>query len=168
MDGFSNKMDKENGKSIPLLRKDRSSDDVMVLDLENIIEVGGGMGLGVNIKKEELSHNNTTEKNYSNLMSSTGGQFEWDKRCFFSDGMKQLYLIKYFFPFKDRTYLPGIVDRALSCTGIFDFSERTKELLEEPAYFTAPYSSDRRQQRYGLFMKHNLTVLFSKQIRIIF
>ncbi|KAL6736548.1 hypothetical protein Aduo_006889 [Ancylostoma duodenale] len=48
--------------------------------------------------------------------------------------------------FQDRTSLPGLVDSILSRVGIFDFDERVKKVLEEPDFFTAPYSSDRRKQ----------------------
>ncbi|XGW09790.1 hypothetical protein V3C99_011785 [Haemonchus contortus] len=48
--------------------------------------------------------------------------------------------------FRDRTSLPGFVDSILSRAGLFDFDERVKKVLEEPDFFTAPYSSDRRQQ----------------------
>ncbi|KAK6737941.1 hypothetical protein RB195_020188 [Necator americanus] len=48
--------------------------------------------------------------------------------------------------FQDRTSLPGLLDSILSRVGIFDFDERVKKVLEEPDFFTAPYSSDRRKQ----------------------
>ncbi|VDM71379.1 unnamed protein product, partial [Strongylus vulgaris] len=48
--------------------------------------------------------------------------------------------------FKDRTSLPGFLDSILSKIGIFDFEPRVKKVLEEPDFFTAPYSSDRRKQ----------------------
>ncbi|KAK5977531.1 Anoctamin [Trichostrongylus colubriformis] len=48
--------------------------------------------------------------------------------------------------FPDRTSLPGFVDSILSRVGIFDFDASVKKVLEEPDFFTAPYSSDRRQQ----------------------
>ncbi|PIO57823.1 hypothetical protein TELCIR_20757, partial [Teladorsagia circumcincta] len=47
--------------------------------------------------------------------------------------------------FQDRTSLPGFVDTILSRVGLFDFDDRVKKVLEEPDFFTAPYSSDRRQ-----------------------
>ncbi|KAK6025038.1 hypothetical protein OSTOST_09071 [Ostertagia ostertagi] len=48
--------------------------------------------------------------------------------------------------FQDRTSLPGFVDSILSRVGLFDFDARVRKVLEEPDFFTAPYSSDRRQQ----------------------
>ncbi|KAJ1351425.1 Anoctamin-6, partial [Parelaphostrongylus tenuis] len=48
--------------------------------------------------------------------------------------------------FQNRTSLPGVLDNILSRVGIFDFDERTRKALEEPDFFTAPYSSDRRNQ----------------------
>ncbi|KHJ94473.1 hypothetical protein OESDEN_05598 [Oesophagostomum dentatum] len=48
--------------------------------------------------------------------------------------------------YQDRTSLPGFVDSILSRIGIFDFEPRVKKVLEEPDFFTAPYSSDRRKQ----------------------
>ncbi|KAK6035294.1 hypothetical protein COOONC_27201 [Cooperia oncophora] len=48
--------------------------------------------------------------------------------------------------FQDRTSLPGFVDSILSRIGIFDFDARVRKVLEEPDFFTAPYSSDRRKQ----------------------
>ncbi|VDM63108.1 unnamed protein product [Angiostrongylus costaricensis] len=48
--------------------------------------------------------------------------------------------------FQNRTSLPGFLDSILSRVGIFDFNERTRKALEEPDFFTAPYSSDRRKQ----------------------
>ncbi|KJH50552.1 hypothetical protein DICVIV_03318 [Dictyocaulus viviparus] len=48
--------------------------------------------------------------------------------------------------FQNRSSLPGLLDNLLSRVGIFDFDERTRKALEEPDFFTAPYSSDRRKQ----------------------
>ncbi|WKX94118.1 hypothetical protein Q1695_011404 [Nippostrongylus brasiliensis] len=48
--------------------------------------------------------------------------------------------------FEDRTLLPGFLDKLLARVGIFDFEPTVKKVLEEPDFFTAPYSSDRRTQ----------------------
>ncbi|VDK60110.1 unnamed protein product, partial [Cylicostephanus goldi] len=48
--------------------------------------------------------------------------------------------------FQDRTALPGFLDSLLSRIGIFEFDAKTRKILEEPDFFTAPYSSDRRKQ----------------------
>ncbi|CAJ0955942.1 unnamed protein product, partial [Mesorhabditis belari] len=45
----------------------------------------------------------------------------------------------------ERNILPGVVDRWLNRMKIFEFDEHTNQLLNEPDYFTSPYSSDRRQ-----------------------
>ncbi|CAJ0585875.1 unnamed protein product, partial [Mesorhabditis spiculigera] len=47
---------------------------------------------------------------------------------------------------EERNILPGFVDRLLNRLKIFEFDEHTNQLLNEPEYFTAPYSSDRRKQ----------------------
>ncbi|CAJ0590723.1 unnamed protein product [Cylicocyclus nassatus] len=41
---------------------------------------------------------------------------------------------------QDRTSLPGFLDSLLSRIGIFECDAKTKKILEEPDFFTAPYS----------------------------
>ncbi|PAV75659.1 hypothetical protein WR25_15161 isoform C [Diploscapter pachys] len=48
--------------------------------------------------------------------------------------------------FQNRKYLPNTVDTWLSKMHIFEFDEETRTKLDEPDYFTAPYSADRRHQ----------------------
>ncbi|CAD6192596.1 unnamed protein product [Caenorhabditis auriculariae] len=48
--------------------------------------------------------------------------------------------------FQNRKILPGPIDNFLNSIRVLDFDDETKKLLDEPEFFSAPYSSDRRQQ----------------------
>ena len=42
--------------------------------------------------------------------------------------------------------MPGCVDRILDRMRFLDFDEKTKLLLNEPDYYTAQYTADRRHK----------------------
>lgn len=69
--------------------------------------------------------------------------------------------------FQDTRYFPGIVDSTLAKFKIFDFDDADKKLLEEPEYYMAQYSADRRQQSVFLWGKNVFGSRYTGRIIVI-
>ncbi|VDM82255.1 unnamed protein product, partial [Strongylus vulgaris] len=89
----------------------------------------------------------TEDKNTPQTASSTKEKKQ-NRRFYFETNLQKmgLQIERVMISPNDRTSLPGFLDSILSKIGIFDFEPRVKKVLEEPDFFTAPYSSDRRKQ----------------------